>query len=403
MQPEYELPLASNAPARLAQLRDQARPPRGPSVNLTAALGAPTILAGREQEAYEIWRGLCARAAEGDAAAGEDMVMLTLLLANELTGADKLAELRALSHEALQAARLPRHKQEQLGRLCRLAVREGDRVAAFAALSAMVVDPPDIESDSELRVSAAAAATLVGTHQYVLAILGARAADIPIDESLQPLAIVLRANAHEQLGQLGAAIQALRELPHFGMYTDLSTTFSVLKLCPKSSTNYDHMGVSVHRNAPAPLGTALPLGVLFLFAGCFVAGAFFLSDERGHPKGGDLIVLWLCIIFMFLLGVPLLLGGISSRRPHHVPAPARHRPARARHSSRRHHQPHRAHPDLQPNSRAHRSERPLPGARAQGDARPRGQLDRRPIRQHPRQPERRHRRHSGRDRAGLSY
>lgn len=293
MQPEYKLPLASNDAARLAQLRGQQeqRPQRGPSPQLTAALGAPSILPGREQEAYEIWRGLGARASEGDAAAGEDLVMLTLLLANELSGADKLAELRALTQQTLAAVRLTRHRQEHLGRLCRLAVREGDSAAAFEALSAMVVDPPDLESDSELRVSAAAVATLLGTSQYVLAILGARAGDVPLDESVQPLAIVLRAHAHEQLGQLSSATQALRELPHFGMFTDIAATFAVLRLCPKSSTQYDHLGDSVHRNLPAPLGTALPLGVLFLFAGCFVGGALLLSDEAGAPKGGDLVIM----------------------------------------------------------------------------------------------------------------
>ena len=314
MGPTYELPLASNDTARLAQLATQKRPPRGPSVNLTAALGAPSILPGREQEAYEIWRGLCERTTQGDAAAGEDMVMLTMLLANELSGTHQVGELRTLTQAALAAARLPRHKQEQLGRLCRLAIREGDQVAAFEALSAMQLDPPDIESDSELRVSAAATATLLGVHDYVLAVLGERASAVPIDESLQPLAIVLRANAHEQRGQLASAADCLRELPHFAMLADLSATFATLKLCPKSSVGHDERGESLHRNVPAPIGTALTLGVLFLGCTLFVIGVFVLSDDKVGPSVGDAIIATLCVLFMLLLGVGLTVAGVSFRK-----------------------------------------------------------------------------------------
>jgi hypothetical protein len=270
-------------------------------------------LPGREPEAWDIWRGLCARSEAGDVAAGEDMVMLTLLLANELNGPHQVGDLRALTQGALQAARLPRHRQEQLGRLCRLAVREGDAAAAFEALSQMVVDPPDIESDSELRVSAAAVATLVGQSQYVLSVLGPRAGAIAIDESLRPLTCVLRAHAYEQLGQMPLAAESLRELPHFGMFAELSRGYAVLKLCPRSSTGHDDTGVSVHRNLQAPIGTALTLGVLFVTLGLFLIAVRTLTKD---PVGdvGDQIIFWLCVGFLLLLGVPLLLGGISTRR-----------------------------------------------------------------------------------------
>lgn len=306
------MPLASNDAARLAKLKGQTRPQRGPSATLTAALGARTILPGREQEAYEIWRGLLERASSGDAAAGEDMVMLTVLLANELS--DKVTELRALTQEALGAARLPRHRQEQLGRLCRLAVREANPNAAFEALSAMTVDPPDIESDSELRVSAAALATLLGKTDHVLAVLGARANDVPIDASLGPISIVLRANAYEKLGQLPEAADALRELPHFAMFADLNATFSVLRLCPQASVDFDQTGVSEHRGVPAPLGTVLPLGVLFLGLAAVVIGALVFSDDPGPSKTFDKIMLWFCIALLIVLGLPFTLGGISARR-----------------------------------------------------------------------------------------
>lgn len=241
------------------------------------------------------------------------MVMLTLLLANELNGSHQVGELRALTQGALQAARLPRHRQEQLGRLCRLAVREGDRAAALDALGKMVVDPPDIESDSELRVSAAAVATLLGQSQYVLSVLGPRAGAIPSDETLRPLSSVLRGHAHEQLGQMSMASESLRELPHLGMFPELSKAYAVLKLCPRSSTGQDDTGVSVHRNLQAPIGTGLTVGVPFLTIACFLIGVMILSKERA-PDAGYLVIYWLGVGLLLLIGVPLTLGGISSRR-----------------------------------------------------------------------------------------
>src|SRR6186713_397681 len=149
------IPLASNDAARLATLKAQVRPERVPSPSLVAVLGGTSILPGREHEAWEIWNGLCARAKAGDAGASEDMAALTVLLTARLKGREQIDDAMALSLTALESACLPRHRQEQLGRLVRLAIRKGDSEGALAALSQMQLDPPDIESDSELRVSGA--------------------------------------------------------------------------------------------------------------------------------------------------------------------------------------------------------------------------------------------------------
>src|SRR5690606_5881033 len=132
------------------------------------------------QEAWAIWQNLRARARGGDVAASEDLATLTMLLANERSAPEQAAELRRLTEEALEAVALPRHRQEQLGRLVRLAVKGGDRDEAHRRLGAMIVDAPDLESDSEHRVSAAAVATLEGDAGTVLALLGRRRADVPI-------------------------------------------------------------------------------------------------------------------------------------------------------------------------------------------------------------------------------
>lgn len=240
--------------------------------------------------------------------------MLTLLLANQLNESHQLAELRALTQATLAAARLSRHRQEQLGRLCRIAVREGDRSAALEALAAMTVDPPDIESDSELRVSAAALATLVGDSELVLSLVGPSATAVPIEQGLQPLAIVLRAHAHEQLGQLASAAGALRELPHFGMLADLNRTYPTLALCPRSSVQHDELGVSVHRSLPAPIGTWLIVGPLFLAIAGIVIIPLSSARQRGYADTSDLVISSACVLLLLLLGVPLTLSGLSSRR-----------------------------------------------------------------------------------------
>lgn len=231
-------PLPPNDTERLQLLRTQDGRARQPSPNLQAVLGGMTILPGREQEAFAIWQSLRARAANGDVAASEDMATLTLLLTRVPSIMAQPLLVQAVCESTLDAAVLPRHRQEQLGRLCRMAVARGDRAEAGMMLAAMISGGPEIDIDSDYRISAAVVATADRDGGRVLALLGGRKDDIPIVDSLDPMASVFRANAYELLGDPGAAARTLGELPDPQMLDLVRANFPGLELCIRSADGY---------------------------------------------------------------------------------------------------------------------------------------------------------------------
>jgi len=228
-----------NDPARLAQLRVQDGRPRLVAPTLQAVLGGSEVLPGREAEAIAIWQSLRARSQAGDVGASEDMTTLSVLVSQLPATQQQPALAVALCESAYDAAVLPRHKQEQLGRLVRLAVAAGDRASAQRYLSWMMPNAPELEADSDFRLSAAMAATLDRDAQRVLALLGPQKDAIPIADSLDPMASVLRANAYETLGNVQAASQILRELPDPRMLGLIRSRFPAIQLCPQSASAYE--------------------------------------------------------------------------------------------------------------------------------------------------------------------
>jgi hypothetical protein len=308
------IPLASNDAARLASLKAQVRPERVPSPSLVAVLGGSAILPGREHEAWEIWNGLCARAKAGDAGASEDMAALTVLLTARLKGREHIDDAMALSLTALESACLPRHRQEQLGRLVRLAIRKGDSEGALAALSQMQLDSPDIESDSELRVSGALTATLIGDSQSVFALLGARGYDIPLVPQLFPLAVVLRAHAYEQQGDVVTASQLLHALPHQSLLPELREAVPSIALCAKASELYSAIKTSERQAKPAPTEGALIVGPLMLGGAVVMLLLFFGVRDGSTPTGFDLVIYWGLLILLLFLGWLITSIGFDNRR-----------------------------------------------------------------------------------------
>jgi hypothetical protein len=231
-------PMPQDDPGRLQQLRLQDGRPRIPAPTLVAVLGGAGIQAGREQEAFVIWQSLRARSTQGDVAASEDLATLTLLMAQLPVMDSQPQLLLALSESAYDACVLPRHKIEQLGRLVRRAAAAGDRARAGRYLSWMMPGAPELEADSEYRVSYAVVATLDRDAARVLALLGPRKDAIPIVDSMDPLATVFRANAHELLGNPPAAAEVLRELPDPRALDMVRQSFSSMQLCPQSGQSF---------------------------------------------------------------------------------------------------------------------------------------------------------------------
>ena len=284
LRPAMMPPMPSDDPMRIAQLRVQDGRPRIPSPTLQAVLGGTEIQPGREQEAMLIWQSLRARAQQGDVAASEDMSLLTLQIA-QLPSMQSQPELtQALSESALDAAVLPRHRQEQLGKLCRLAAVQGDRARLLGLLSLMNPAANDLDSDSEYRVSAAIAAAMERDGRRMLALLGPQKDAIPIDDSLDPLASVLRAHAYEVLGDVTAAAQILRELPNPRMLQFIQGHFGSLGLCPQSSGAY--VQGETQEGSLRAAASAGGIGITFGL-GLGLVGLIMLVVAAGIATGGD--------------------------------------------------------------------------------------------------------------------
>jgi hypothetical protein len=219
--------------ARLRHLRAQDGRRRPVSPTLQRIVGT-NVQPGHERDALALWQVLRLRSHR--VADSEDLAALTLMLVQTPATPPELCE--ALLETACDAVVLHKHRQEMLGPLSRMAAGRGDRARAEEYLGWMVPGAADLDTDSERRVSLATLATLDGSGQKVLALLGARKGAVPIADALAPVATVLRANAHELLGDTAAAAQVLRELPDPHLLTDVSASFPALLLCASTGPAY---------------------------------------------------------------------------------------------------------------------------------------------------------------------
>jgi hypothetical protein len=295
-----------NDPGRLAQLRVQDGRPRMAPPSLAAVLGGQTILPGREQEALLVWQTLRQRAEASDPAASEDLAFLTLLLAQHPAYRDQAPFVRALLESALDASVLPRHKQEQLGTLCRRAIAEGRRDEALRFFHAM--DPMSVEltSDSQYRLSAAAISTLDRDGQRVLWAIGARKDAVPIADAMDAMASIFRANAFELLGDVASAQQVLRELPSAELLTAVQGRFPHLSLCARAAAGYQQSARIAAGDKAAQRAGAIGKLVGFVLIG---SGLFtlFISVVVGAATGSIFGAIMPCFIAFALVAVGAVL------------------------------------------------------------------------------------------------
>lgn len=307
----------SNDPARLAHLRVQDGRPRIPPPTLIAVLGGNDIQPGRESEAIAIWQSLRARAQHGDVAASEDLTLLTLMIA-QCDAMKAQAELtEALSESALDAAVLPRHRQEQLGRLCRVAVARGERARAGGLLGLMVPAATELETDSEFRVSTAFVAAMDRDGARILDALGPQKDAVPIADSMDELASVIRAHGYELMGNAAAASQILRELPNTRTLAAVQERYPSLGLCAQSS----HAFVQATSQAAAQHAAASAGGVSLLIGGILAliglielavgVGIAVFADADGLVAGA---INGLVGLVMIVIGVVLVLRGRAKGR-----------------------------------------------------------------------------------------
>ncbi len=306
--PAGQPPPPSNDPQRLTPLRVQDGRPRMPTPTLLGVLGGPSIQPGREAEAITIWQSLRARSAQNDVGASEDLSLLTLMLAQS-DWAQAQGELpQALTETALDVVVLPRHRQEMLGRLCRLAASRGDRQRALGTLASMNPNAAELDSDSEYRLSFALLGAVDRDGGRMLHALGPQKDAVPIADSMDDLASVLRAHAYELVGNPAAAAQILRELSSPRVLTMVQARYPSLQLCAQSS----HVYTAATSQEAAQRAAASAGGIGLLFGGVLglvglvelaVGGGMAIFADDGIVGGAINLVIGLVLLVVGVLVV----------------------------------------------------------------------------------------------------
>lgn len=197
---------------RINRLRAQDGKPLLPPPSLQALVPNGQLPAWKVQEALAVWQATRQELrVTANFEAAERLLFLTMVLSQHfMEQTDKLRQ-RAMLESALEVFTLPRHRQVMRGYLCRSACRLGDLQAAEQWLAPCDRQSDDLETDSEYRYSRAFIDTATGDWNAVLRTLGGRFEDVPIQDAMDAVCSVLRANAWERLGHMQAAVELLQQ------------------------------------------------------------------------------------------------------------------------------------------------------------------------------------------------
>lgn len=198
---------------RLARLRMQDGKPMLPPPNLAHLVANGRLEEWKVEETVSIWNGArqALRTTPHDFDAAERLLFLSMLLAQHFKDKGDRLRQRSLLEGALDVVTLPRHRQVLRGFLARAAVLAEDLEAAEAWLAPCDARSDDLSMDSEWRFSRAFIDTAKGDYRGVLAALGDGPHDVPIEDAADDVCAVLRANAHERMGQVEVAVTHLRD------------------------------------------------------------------------------------------------------------------------------------------------------------------------------------------------
>ena len=131
----------------------------------------------------------------------ERLAYLSLVLYNHYVKEKDQKRQRALLESAVEALRIPHHRQIVLGTLCRSAVKDGDVQAAKDWLKSCDPSSDDLRADTSYRIGQALVDTAEGKFAEVHKHLGAGQTEVPIADGFPPIATLLRANAWEKEGR----------------------------------------------------------------------------------------------------------------------------------------------------------------------------------------------------------
>jgi len=292
---------AHDEPGRLMRLRAQDGKPLLPPTGFEQLVVGSEIPAHKLQEAQMVWsatrKALIAN--QGDLAAADRLVWLTMLMRNTLLEKDD-PRVRALLEGALEVLMLPRHRQTLRGHLARSAVKERDYDSAEQWLSGCDTNNEDLMADTSWRVSKAFLMTARNQPQEVINLIGGTFEDVPIHDSMDAIATVLRANAWEKMGNVDAARAVLGAFMSRGGLA--AVVESVVKSMPRDwqvcaqSMTGAQQDVRKAVATRASSGASL-FGWIFLLAGCVPLVIFIVLIISGEFVGPMLTMLIFPIVF----------------------------------------------------------------------------------------------------------
>lgn len=259
----------------------------------------------------------------GGYSAEERLYHLTLGLAGVFRQQGQHDQVRALLESALDVAKEQRSRQMFHAMLARDAARNGDIAGAEAWLPTCTPFSDDLQTDTAWRFSRAFVSTSANDFQKVLAVLGSRPDDIPIDDSHDAIAAVYRCNALERTGQFELAVEQLFQLASKVGVPTVDHVIALnnhIQICPQAWPAARQKHEAVSRNVIVSK-SGFKFGLLFfpLFIGGFVlAGAMGLSQENLDPEiapfvMGALVVGYIVMTFV-ILGVTLGKGAAIRKR-----------------------------------------------------------------------------------------
>ncbi len=234
---------ATDESARIAALAEQAQQPeRQPPQAIRHLFPAGGIMNPNDaDEAVSQFQRARAEVASV-ADAGERIFFLTIGLYNVWTGPQQQTRQRALMETAAELLTEPGHRAVLYGMMARNACRGGDLTSANKWLGLMDPYNPQLRADSAYRLTSAYVDTAQRRFARVVGVLGDNIGDIPLSPGDIAMCLVMRANAHEQQGDVAKAaaqlITAMKHAAHFkGLIRAIIDANPTLAMCPAS---FDH-------------------------------------------------------------------------------------------------------------------------------------------------------------------
>ncbi|MGE0787235.1 MAG: hypothetical protein AB7S26_16305 [Sandaracinaceae bacterium] len=281
---------------RQRRLRSQDGRPLVPPPSLVPLLSGNGIHPAKLDEAFHVYQATRREVqATHSPEAAERLYFLTLIVNNHFGTTGDDARRRAVLETSLDTLDMPRHVQCLRSLLASASIKEGDLASAEQWLAPLNPRSDDIDSDSAFRVARAYVDTYRGDFHAVINLLGHLDDGYPIADTWDPTAAVLRANALERLGDVQAAVTALRSRMGKESQGGRATMEAIvrahaqLQLCAQSFP-IAMQGHAQHAAQHAASRTGGGIGSIFYFVGIGIMG--------------------FGVLLAVGLSVPMMLGGL---------------------------------------------------------------------------------------------